>query len=210
MARSIHGRSFGRRPRRKTALIICGGTATEPMYLEALKQRLRLGGVLVRGIAKDPDTLIEEAVAIRKRHERDGNEPYDATWLVVDSERPGTFNVPAVLQHAEANNVETAFSCPSFELWLLLHHEFTTASFDNAQQVQQRLLARDPGFAKAKFAVRLYLDRMSQALLHARQLKEYRQQAGAVSWQTSGTDVDKLILWMRSISDNRIEADYSR
>jgi hypothetical protein len=198
MARHLRGRGFGRRPRRKTGLIICGGTETEPRYLDALKLRLRLGGIDIRGMAKDPDTLIEEAVAMRRRHEKAGNEPYDATWLVFDSERPGTFDIPAVLQRAKSEGIETALSGPSFELWLLLHHEFTTASFDDAKQVEQRLVGRDPGFAKATFAVDHYLDRIGQALAHAKQLKEQRQRLGDVAWQTSGTDVDLLVLWMRS------------
>jgi hypothetical protein len=127
MVRHLRGRDFGSRPRGKTGLIICEGTRTEPRYLDALKQRLRLGGLDVRGMAKDPETLIDEAVAIRRRHEKAGNEPYDATWLVFDSERPGTFDIPALLRRAKSEKIETALSGPSFELWLLLHHEFTTA-----------------------------------------------------------------------------------
>ena len=198
MVRHLRGRDFGSRPRGKTGLIICEGTRTEPRYLDALKQRLRLGGLDVRGMAKDPETLIDEAVAIRRRHEKAGNEPYDATWLVFDSERPGTFDIPALLRRAKSEKIETALSGPSFELWLLLHHEFTTASFDNAQQVEQRLVTRDPGYAKATFSVDPYLDRIDQAQANAKQLREQRQRIGDVAWQTTGTDVDLLVLWMRS------------
>lgn len=198
MAHHLRGRDFGSRPRGKTGLIICEGTRTEPRYLDALKQRFRLGGLDVRGMAKDPDRMIEEAMAIRCRHEKAGNEPYDATWLVFDSECPGTFDIRAVLRRAKSEKIETALSCPSFELWLLLHYEFTTTSFDNAQQVEQRLVTPDPGYAKATFSVDPYLDRIDQALANAKKLREQRQRMSDLAWQTSGTDVDLLVLWMRS------------
>lgn len=135
---------------------------------------------------------------MRQRHEKAGNEPYDATWLVFDAERPGTFDIPAVLRRAKAEGIETALSCPSFELWLLLHHEFTTAGFDDAQQVEQRLVGHDPGFTKTAFAVAPYLERMVEALANARQLRGHRQRLGDVAWRTTGTDVDVLVEWMRS------------
>ncbi len=133
-----------RKPRR-TILLFCEGTRTEPEYLEALKRQLwvrdsaavdlqvqnGLGGLV-------PTTLVSIAIQVRNKSiELDGE--IDEFWCVFDVEWPN--NHPALrdtVEQARQNGVELAISNPCFELWLVLHFQNQTGWLNNAEAQRLR------------------------------------------------------------------------
>jgi len=133
--RSLRRRVEFRTPRR-TFLVSCEGTKTEPDSIDALKREpavrdsasvdLRIeasGGV--------PLTLVNAAADARSRSSQEQGE-IDQVWCLFDVEWPR--NHPGLSEaktKAEVSDVRLAISNPCFELWLALHFEAHTAWLRN-------------------------------------------------------------------------------
>jgi hypothetical protein len=196
----LRSRQAGRKPTRPTALVVCEGEKTEPRYFEALRHHLRVGGITVQPMGKDPAKLIEAADDMRKRHARAGGARYDAVWVVFDTERPGTYaNLPNLIQAAEKRDIRVALSCPCFEIWLLLHFDCSTGSCPEYRQVEAKLERHLPGYDKVRYAVEPLMTRLPTALEHARKLRVFHARAGGSGrFGNPGTDVDQLVSWIQS------------
>ena len=112
---------------------------TEPEYLLGLKRHLRIPGLVVDiiGAAGVPRTLVDEAVTRKhdsdRRRRKHPEDAYDEVWAVFDRDAHPFF--AEACQKAQANAVGLAVSIPSFELWLLLHHQDQTAPLERHQAV---------------------------------------------------------------------------
>jgi hypothetical protein len=149
--RSLKRKVATRRPR-KTLLIVCEGTRTEPYYLNALKRQ-----PAVRDIAAvelrvetgqgrtDPRSLVSLAVVGRSRA-MDADEEIDEFWCVFDVEWPRNHpGLQEAMEDARRNSIEVAVSNPCFELWLILHlqHRSAWLNTDDACKLRARLDGSD-------------------------------------------------------------------
>lgn len=125
----------GKRRVKKRLFIVCEGEKTEPGYLTRYVKDCGLRGKPVEvkilpAKRHTPKELVKTAVKVKEL-------PGDEAWAVFDKDgytRHGeAFNI------AESKNVRIAFSSISFEIWILLHYEYATRSFDNAYKVIDRL-----------------------------------------------------------------------
>jgi len=196
----LRPRRVGHRPTRPTALIVCEGEKTEPRYFQALRQRLRVGGIDVHPMGKDPGRLIEEADKIRRSHERGGGAKYDAVWVVFDTERHGTYpNLPNLVQTAVSKGIKVAHSCPCFEVWLLLHFDFSTGSCLDCKQVETKLGTHLPNYEKVSFPTDQLMDRLTTAVENAGKLRAYHERVGNRELSGNpGTKVDLLVSWIKA------------
>lgn len=115
-------RAVGTRDTRRRILIVCEGTATEPHYFTACKSifRATLRELKVRGLGKDPKTVVRKAKGIRNSEEAKSGGVFDEVWCVFDRDDFGeTFD--QAIRDATAEGFEVAFSNPSIELWFCLH-----------------------------------------------------------------------------------------
>jgi len=114
---------------RPRMLVCCEGERTEPSYFNGLKREghNRLLHIEIQPGGVSPKTLVDFAVELKKRAEKDArrqgdeNLKFDEVWCVFDVDAH-----PHILdakQKAEANKVQLAVSNPCFELWLLLHFQ---------------------------------------------------------------------------------------
>lgn len=117
-------------------------------------------------------------------------------WAVFDQEgaRDGR-DWQNALNRAKAKKIRVVFSNPAFELWLLLHHEYTTAPFTNAAELERRLkLAKnDKTYSKSGKATDftgIYLPKTKQAIKHAKQLRKHNEQ---VQSDNPRTNADELV-----------------
>jgi RloB-like protein len=142
--KSLGRRVGGRRPR-KTLVVFCEGSRTEPDYLEALKRdpevRARSAVELrveVTGSGAVPLTLVRKAVAARERARQEQDE-VDEFWCVFDVEWPR--NHPHLVEAvalARRHDVRVAISNPCFELWLVLHFHDQRSFLDTHAAVNLR------------------------------------------------------------------------
>ena len=134
---SLRRRVAFRTPKR-TFLVFCEGTRTEPDYVKALKLEPAVRESASVDIRIDlgasgavPLTLVNAAAEARARSSREQGE-IDQVWCLFDVEWPRNHpDLPAARARAEASDVRLAISNPCFELWLALHFEGHTAWLDN-------------------------------------------------------------------------------
>jgi hypothetical protein len=176
-ARSLKRKVATRRPR-KTLLIFCEGTRTEPDYLNALKRQPSVRDIAAIDLRvetkqgrTDPRSLVSLAVAARRRA-IEGDDEIDEFWCVFDIEWPR--NQPGLheaMNKARQNGVEVAVSNPCFELWLILHFQDQSAWLDteHACRLRRRLDASDgKGLSAAIYMPRAEVARQRAVALDER------------------------------------------
>lgn len=114
------------------------GSETEPNYIKSyvedyLKKKGCFNKIVVAYKPRNhsPSGLLEEAAAA-KRSGVDGDE----FWIVFDKD--GHAKIPETFKLAREEGIHLAFSNISFEVWLLLHFEYTTKEYASG-----RLLTKD-------------------------------------------------------------------
>lgn len=128
-----------------TFLVVVEGEVTERQYVQRVCGCLALGAVHVRVVRPgrhDPLGLVKEAIQeregpqLRRKQGSAGiREPrgYDHVWVVFDTDEPDqTDRVRQAVELARQNGINSAFSTPSIEFWLLLHFRYTTGLLLNA------------------------------------------------------------------------------
>ena len=110
--------------------IFTEGKETEPRYIrgyieEYLLRNNCFNKVLFAFKPKnhDPKSLLQNAI------ESDA----DYVWIVFDQD--GHAKIPETFAEAQNNGIEIAFSSISFETWILMHFEYTTASYAKCEDL---------------------------------------------------------------------------
>ena len=107
--------------------MVCEGAYTEPLYFEAMRDRLRLNTLEVKATKSvDPRTLVNMASEEDQREKRNG-ERFDSVYCVFDRNSHQQFEEAS--NTARARGFRLARSWPCFEFWLLLHFDFVRAPY---------------------------------------------------------------------------------
>lgn len=134
-----------KKPRNKKLLIptfhiFCEGEKTEPYYIKGYVTHNysdKRNIILVEDTNKNtPIQLVEVAV----EHKAIGNKG-DVYWVVFDREAVTKYSHELHLKAkalAKNNNIEIAFSNVCFEFWLLLHLQYSTASYESCDDLLHR------------------------------------------------------------------------
>uniref|UniRef100_A0A9E8CSB7 RloB family protein n=1 Tax=Bosea sp. NBC_00436 TaxID=2969620 RepID=A0A9E8CSB7_9HYPH len=193
-------------------LIFTEGKNTEPAYLNGVKRKF--GGALVDvqivGGAGTPFTLSEKAEealkAARKIKGKSSFEERDQFWIVFDrDEHP---KLAETFEKCKANKINTAFSNPCFELWLILHF----ADFDKAcdrHHVQSHLCSIYPKYKKSGGKLVEFVDLenyIELAEARAKAQEKRREDEGSAS-NPPFTSVYRLISAIRLASDQNTTKD---
>lgn len=116
-------------------LIVCEGSKTEPLYFGEIKDAYEISTANIRisgDCGSDPLSVVrhgEQLYAEERR--RNPDDPYDRVYFVFDKDsHPGYQKALEKIESMRPKGVFHAVpSIPSFEYWLLLHYEYTTAAF---------------------------------------------------------------------------------
>ena len=122
---NISGRRESTKNRRKTFLIVCEGSKTEPCYFSSF--RLPKYIFDVEGCGANTGTVVKEAERLSKEQE------YDEVWCVFDRDSFPSQAVNAAIARAENLGFKVAFSNESFELWYLLHFCYLDVALSRSQ-----------------------------------------------------------------------------
>lgn len=124
------------------------------------------------GHLTDPTKLAE---SIRKRWDAEEADVRtgDMAFVVVDLDNKES--KAKEIQQLEAKNRVEKFivSNPTFEVWYLLHYEYSTRSYMNADAVIRELKKHYPGYEKTLDMYPLLKDRMGNAIANAEKLEKY-------------------------------------
>ena len=84
------------------------------------------------------------------------------------------------IQEATANDISIALSNPCFELWFLLHFEYSTGHMKNYADVIKRLTTYFPGYDKNVDVYGDLVDRLNTAIRNGKKLQRHHSENGAI------------------------------
>lgn len=159
-------RKKGTRKINPIIVIVCEGKDTEVNYFKNFNSRYTRVDIKVAGKnstgknkakATDPYNLIKLAISQNKNYdivESDG----DRIWCVfdVDINYNNNNSIQSKIKEIEEakklinkkENVNVAISNPCFELWYLLHYEYTTAALKSFNDVEKKLKSYISDYSK--------------------------------------------------------------
>jgi RloB-like protein len=198
------------REQNKVALVVCQGSRSEPNYLHGLKRALGLSNanlvIVESGQGRDSLNVVRVGIA---EFQKDPG-AYDKVFCVFDKDSdPHYKNALQLARTHELAKKKLLLginSVPCFELWLLLHYEYTTREFvrtgqkSPADNVISELSAkgRIPGYQKNhKRIYEVVADRTDTAIKNALQLAKYN--SATHSPDASETKMHELVAYLRSI-----------
>lgn len=195
-----------------SALLVCEGECTEPFYLKGLREYFGINAASVEIIEGQSKS---NAVAVIKRaRERFAQMPRDRVFVVIDGEQHDLAQALKLckepLQRGNKKKrlpticIEPIITTPCFEVWLLLHFRYCDQPFGHFDDVLPELQINLPDYSKADpriFAKVGGGEGLERAMLFAQQLRQAVATTGANSPKT---DMDKLVVALRSIAPNML------
>lgn len=181
-----------------TILIICEGKDTETIYFENFNSKYTKVDVRIadrnskgknKGRATDPENLVKKAIEILNKDydidEKDG----DRVWCVFDVDinynnnnaiqsKIDEINKAKIL--SDKNNIRLGISNPCFELWYLLHFEYTTANLKDYNDVKQRLDKYIQNYDKNKNVYDEIKPFLKDAIARFKKLKQHHESLGKI------------------------------
>ncbi|MCW3097831.1 MAG: hypothetical protein JWL77_3449 [Chthonomonadaceae bacterium] len=185
--RTSQDRSIDKRPQIPSILIICEGERTEPEYFLQFKVTKD-----VSGLAMNTLSLVKETIAIRRSK---GGTNFEQVWCVFDLDSFSKQNFDDAIRLAQQNNIKTAYSNESFELWYVLHFDYLQAQVDRKQYMTILDSRLGRKYRKKDMAMYdLLLTRQPQAIANAQRLLEvHHQQHLSHSEKKPSTTVHELV-----------------
>ena len=205
------GRPGSRLSGKPRILILCDGAQTEPNYFRQLKNFRRLTSVAVRG--PRPRQIGSARLLKRVRDELKADAGWDHVYCVVDHDGHDSAvnklrsELEAINRRRNSPRVHMALSNPCFELWLLLHFEFTDRPYASlhggksaCDSVIERLRRHIPGYRKNEAQqLEQLMDLVDQAIHNANRLERLKASQQANS---PHTDIGELAARLLKIADS--------
>lgn len=210
-------RQAGKRKGRKSILIVCEGTETEPAYFNEFKRKLNLPlvEIVVKGTGEGHAGVVNHALQLKKEREREYNSPkrsrksltkvpFDEVWCVFDCEAPRyRYKFDQAIKEAEKNGFQLAVSNPAFEYWYLLHFKDTRRFFTNAGEIIQALRHHIPDYRKNKKVFDQLYPHTAQAIERAKRALKNKPRDGD-QYPNPSTLVFKLVEKLQDMSTKSI------
>ncbi|WP_302889256.1 RloB family protein [uncultured Acidaminococcus sp.] len=198
-------KSRGKRLRKRKKIIFIGAEGknkTETKYFNSFN---RLQDTYIVKFAcnnhTDPKgmvTSIHKEAGIEGITGRNGDEVY--VLLDADSEQYKEEQIKEAISIGKNKNVNVIISNPCFELWFLLHFEYTTKYFSSNRELIKELKRYIKNYEKNLDVFTMLEDKQMDALKNAKKLHsvhaETRKQLGHV--QNPETDIDILVDKLKS------------
>ena len=199
------------REQNKVALVVCQGKRSEPNYLRGLQRALRLPNanlmILATGEGLDSLSVVRAGIAA---YEKDAT-AYDRVFCVFDKDSDSHYanavNVARTHDLATKNVLVGINSVPCFEIWLLLHYDYTTREFAKTGNrspcdniiTELSKPGRITNYVKNhKGIYEVVADKTNTAIANARRLTKYN--ASTKSPNASQTRMHELVTYLQAIA----------
>ena len=200
-----------KRKSNKLILIICEGKDTETAYFENFNSKYTKVQVKIadksskgknKGKATNPENLVKKAVTYRKEYQIDENTG-DRVWCVFDIDINHNNNnavqskineIQNAKKISDKNKIRLGMSNPCFELWYLLHFEYTTANMRSYSDVQKKLSKYIKEYDKTKDVYSLLKDKINTAIKNSQKLKKHFDELG-MKLPDSETDYSNISVY---------------
>lgn len=200
-------RKKANRDQYERVLIVCEGQKTEPNYFRRLRKHFGLNSANVviadKKSGLDPKSLVEYAL------EEFNKEPdFDRVYCVFDRDKHATFKSALDKIHStklkNKTTIHAITSTPCFELWLLLHFEYSTRSYStsdndsNCTLVVSELKKHIKTYEKGAMDMfNATFEHLDTAIKHAKQLEIYHKTSGVNG--PSSTNIYELVEYLESL-----------
>ena len=200
-------RPFGNKPKRRSILIVCEGEQTEPLYFDALKERLPrevLKRVTIQGTGVNTYKLIECAEKVIAEREKNGHPPFYEVWLVFDKDSFPNAHFNETIEEAKRRERwYCAWSNEAFELWYVLHFRHVTTpisrmAYKTILETEIRNNLGDSNYCYAKNDRKMFerlLPYVASAIERARRGVERQEELHGANWaaMNPATRVHELV-----------------
>ena len=187
-------------PPRARILIVCEGAKTEPIYFDALCRHKRLTRAEVEIVGEEcgshPRSVVDHAVCVMNEKHSD-DDPYDTVWCVFD--RDDHERIHEALTRARDCNINVAFSNPCFEIWFLLHFEYSTAE-RTRRAVASQLKEHIPKYNKSMDVYDLLREHQDEAIRNADTLRKHHLNGGGKGTENPSTTVYRLVTRLNNLA----------
>lgn len=189
---TLEKRGARRKQVKPVILIVTEGSQTEPKYFGHFRTRQKNIDIRVvgsRSSAGETDymSLVRKAIDYKNKNGLSKAQG-DTIWVVADADV--NYNNPnpiadkeaalaKVRKQAQQHDISIALSNPCFELWYLLHFQYTTAFLKDYEAVKVLLKQNLHDYEKSGDVFHLLLPYISEAVQRAKRLEEYHLQNGA-------------------------------
>lgn len=189
-AAEAHRRRKAKQAPYERVLIVCEGEKTEPFYLLGLRKSLGLhpANVVIadKKSGLDPKSLVDYALEELKK-----DSDFNHVFCVFDRDKHLTY--AAALEKIRTKRLSgdtklhSITSIPCFEVWVLLHFVYSTASFQAAANDSNCALVvrelrkegRIPGYEKGiRNVFDIIANKLDTAILNAKRLEEFHLTSG--------------------------------
>ena len=185
------------RDSRRSILIVTEGL-TEYTYFSQLRSEWRLPDIAIHVKKKESQNSPMGIVNYAEKENR--RKDFDYTWCIFDRDTTKNSSrlYEKVVQKAGQNKYDIADSFPCFELWLLMHFDFTTRQFENCKKVERALqnfisdYSKRLEYLKRKNIFQFLLPQLPSALENCEKLKNYNRKNNVTDGSVS--NVHKLII----------------
>jgi len=202
-------RPRGFKESRRSILIASEGSKTEPMYFNALKNRLRLAMVDVEVVGEGaaPITVVDRAIELRTERKRAAKKSltkaeYDVVYCVIDVEAPTAESLARAVDKARGNRLEVILSNPCFEYWYILHFKKTSAPFNTSQNTKSALRQEHPAYCESDTTIfDVVYPKTGEAIKRSKEvLKEQHNDPEDLSNCNPSTHVHKIVEYLQSMA----------
>ncbi|WP_227394387.1 RloB family protein [Jeotgalibacillus aurantiacus] len=119
-------------------LIVCEGEKTEPNYFKSFKEMINQKkkhsvDIEIKGEGANTISLVKAAIQLKEQ----ANPDYSQVWCVFDKDSFTNEQFNEACQMAEQNDIFLAYSNESFELWYVLHFEYSQSALTRYQYVEK-------------------------------------------------------------------------
>ena len=192
---------------RKSILIVCEGSRTEPIYFNSLRNNLRLAMVDVQivGEGAAPITVVDRAIELRAQRKHVAKKSltkvaYDVVYCVIDVEAPKAESLSRAVNKAEDNRLEVILSNPCFEYWYILHFRKTSAPFSTSQEAKSALRREHCAYCESDTTIfDVVYPKTPDAIKHSKEvLNEQHNDAEDLSDCNPSTHVHKIVEYLQN------------
>jgi hypothetical protein len=183
-------RTRQKRTQQVRILIACEDSKSSAYYFEEMAHSYDLKAVTVKGkeCGSAPISVVNFAITQYEEAEKDGD-PYDRVYCVFDRDQHESFALACQKIISKRQLGEPFFaitSTPCFELWLLLHFDYTDKPYiksgtqSSCDQAHSALKIKQPDYGKAtRGTYEKFSDKTDDAIRHAKSLLAHNQNNGS-------------------------------
>lgn len=188
------------RPRRRV-LIVCEDEKSSRDYFQSFDPSR--SEVVAVGTGMNTLSLVEEAIALRNRAQRD-DASYASVWCVFDRDSFPVQSYQQAFERAHYEGLRVAWANEAFELWYLLHFNYLDSALSRDRYAEKLAPLLGIAYKKADASMYAHLEtRQPMALRNAHRLERHWADLGVNNPErhNPSTGVHKLVEHLNDLKE---------